>query len=682
MGPPFASVSISALQTEKTMDSFSKARDQMVERQLKGRGITSVRVLECMRTLPRHAFVAPELAEFAYEDSPLPIAANQTISQPYIVALMLETAALQPDDNVLDIGTGSGYAAAIAACIASRVETIERHRKLADDARALLLAIGVTNVTVHHADGTVGLPEQAPFDAILAAAGGPDIPPAWREQLKIGGRLIMPVGDAREAQRLVKLTRISNEGFEQEDLGSVMFVPLIGAAGWSEEPDVQPTQPDVAKPALRSLPELIRASAVRLPTLDAPDFAAAFDRFADKRVVLLGEASHGTAEFYEARAAVTRRLVERHGFNIIAVEADWPDAAIIDEHVRGRPSARPEARPFRRFPTWMWRNAEFSAFVAWLRQHNGELPGERQAAFYGLDLYSLSESIAAVLAYLDANDPEAARIARERYGCLTPWQKNPAVYGRAAWQAGFGKCEQAVVAQLRDLLEKRLALPVSDPGLLDATNNARLIASAEQYYRAMYSGSAESWNLRDTHMFNTLESLLDARGPGARAVVWAHNSHLGDASATEMGRVRGELNVGQLCRERFGDQAALIGFGTHTGTVAAASVWDGPMQTMQVRPSRADSYEYQLHLAGVSPCLLNLWPNGVEALREALTERRLERFIGVIYRPETELYSHYAEAELPAQFDAFVWFEKTRAITAIEASQGVHEMPETFPFGL
>jgi len=675
------------------MDRFAIARNRMVERQLKGRGISQARVLECMGKVPRHAFVDAALAEFAYDDNPLPIAANQTISQPYIVALMLQAADLQPGDRVLDIGTGSGYAAAVAACIASQgnvqgeVQSVERQAELVDAARASLAALGVANVTVHHADGTAGLPGHAPFDAILAAAGGPYVPPAWREQLKIGGRLVMPVGDARESQRLVRFVRVGDEAFEQEDLGSVMFVPLIGAAGWQDEPVIDPA-PAAAESSnggpsgKRSLPDLIRAAAVRLPAPSAPDFAQAFDGFANKRVVLLGEASHGTAEFYEARAAITRRLIEEHGFRFVAVEADWPDAAIIDEHVRHRRRARPDARPFKRFPRWMWRNAEFAAFVAWMGRHNGALPAERRAAFYGLDLYSLSESIESVLAYLDAHEPGAARIARERYGCLTPWQKNPAVYGRAAWQAGAGKCEEAVVAQLRDLLNKRLASPASDPGLLDATHNARLVASAERYYRAMYSSSAESWNLRDTHMFETLASVLDAWGTDARAVVWAHNSHLGDASATEMGRMRDELNVGQLCRERFGDDAALIGFGTHAGTVAAAYDWDEPMQVMTVRPSRADSYEQQFHLAGVSPCLVDLRPGVNDALREALREERLERFIGVIYRPETELHSHYAQAELPAQFDAFVWFDTTRAVKAMPASPETHDAPETFPFGV
>lgn len=297
------------------MDLFSSARNKMVERQLEGRGITNVRVLDCMGKIPRHAFVDPALAEFAYDDNPLPIAANQTISQPYIVALMLEAADLQPGDRVLDIGTGSSYAAAVAACLASQVDSIERHLELADAARILLDSLGITNVTVHHADGTEGLAEHAPFDAILAAAGGPYVPAAWRTQLKIGGRLVMPVGDAREAQRLVNFIRIGENEFEQEDLGNVMFVPLIGAAGWQEEPAVRdaPSDPKSTgrpQPGKRSLPDIIRASAVRLPAPDASDFAQAFDRFSDKRVVLLGDGPHARRA---QRGPALQRTLRRSG---------------------------------------------------------------------------------------------------------------------------------------------------------------------------------------------------------------------------------------------------------------------------------------------------------------------------------------------------------------------------------
>ncbi len=436
------------------------------------------------------------------------------------------------------------------------------------------------------------------------------------------------------------------------------------------------------------MPELIREAAEPLPEPDDPAFGRRFDRYGDRRVVLLGEASHGTSEFYRARAAITRRLIEAHGFTIVAVEADWPDAAAVDRHVRLRPAPPASEPPFLRFPTWMWRNTDVAAFVAWLRSRNeGIAEPRRRAGFFGLDMYSMGASIEAVLGYLDQVDPDAARVARERYGCLTRWQKDPAVYGRAVLTRRYKECADAVTAQLRSLLDKRLEYARHDDGegFLDAAQNARLVASAERYYRVMHHGDAESWNLRDTHMFETLANILEARGPGARAVVWAHNSHIGNAAFTEMGADRGELNIGQLCRQRFGDGAALVGFGTHAGTVAAASDWDGPMEVKPVRPSRRDSYERLFHESGVGRCLLELGQGRHEELRDRLLEPRLERFIGVIYRPESELQSHYAEATLPGQFDAFVWFDETRAVTPLPAAPTAGSgagAAETYPFGL
>jgi erythromycin esterase-like protein len=433
--------------------------------------------------------------------------------------------------------------------------------------------------------------------------------------------------------------------------------------------------------------DAIRAAAEPLPAFDDAGFGALFDRFAGAKVVLLGEASHGTSEFYRARDAITRRLVAEHGFNIVAVEADWPDAASIDRYVRHRraraDAGRSDAEPaFRRFPTWMWRNAEVEAFVEWLRAHNEAQPRERRAGFFGLDLYSLNKSIRAVLDYLDRVDPEAAAVARQRYGCLTPWANEPAAYGRLALTRGFAPCEKPVLEALRELLQSQLEYAGHDgTEFLDAAHNARLVRNAEAYYRAMYYGSAESWNLRDTHMFETLELLLATSGDDARAVVWAHNSHIGDARHTEMGSARGELNIGQLCRERFGDEAALVGFGTHTGTVAAASDWDAPMEIKQVRPSLPDSYERLCHDAGIDRALLDLREGVHPALRGELLPTRLERFIGVIYLPQTERWSHYADASLPRQFDAWAWFDETRAVEALPTTPrpGV---PDTYPFGL
>jgi protein-L-isoaspartate(D-aspartate) O-methyltransferase len=649
----------------------------MVDAQVARRGIHDPYVLAAMREVPREAFVEPGFEEFAYDDAPLPIGEAQTISQPYVVALMIEAAEVAPGDRVLEVGAGSGYAAALMSRIADKVVAIERHASLAKAAKERLERLGYGNIELRVGDGTRGWPAAAPFDAIIVSAGGPAAPQSLKDQLEIGGRLVVPVGGRWQTQHLLKITRESATTFREEDLGMVAFVPLVGEEGWTEEGRPSTT----ARSPGRPLPTMIAEAAEPLPELDDPLFGHLFDRFADRRVVLLGEATHGTSEFYRARAAITRRLVAEHGFNIIAVEADWPDAAAIDRYVRNRPAVVSEP-PFQRFPAWMWRNTDVAEFVEWLRDYNSSrAKPEAQAGFYGLDLYNMHGSIAAVLAYLDAVDPAAADVARQRYGCLTPWQREPSTYGRAVLTASHRKCEEAVIAQCKELLARHLDYAATDgDSFLDAAQNARLVASAEQYYRVMYYGGAEAWNLRDTHMFETLEHLLAARGPQSKAVVWAHNSHIGDARHTEMGAVRGELNIGQLCRERFGATAALIGFGTHAGTVAAASSWDGQMQVKRVRPSHADSYERLCHDTGTARFLLDLGAD--EQLRRRLIEPRLERFIGVIYLPESELTSHYANAALADQFDAFVWFDGTTAITPLGPEHHREGLPETYPFGL
>lgn len=662
------------------MPDTTRARDNMVERQITRRGIRDPHVLKAMRSVPRETFVDPGMEEFAYEDGPMPIGEGQTISQPYIVALMIEAAEVRPGDHVLEIGAGSGYAAAILSRIAARVHAIERHEGLTKKAEARLEQLNYDNVTLRTGDGTRGWPEAAPFDAILVAAGAPTAPASLKRQLAVGGALIIPVQQDDAHQTLTRIRRTAEDAWEEDELGAVRFVPLVGAEGWAEDGSRAATNHKPARD--RPLPELIAAAAEPLPDFDDDAFGALFDRYGDKRVVLLGEASHGTSEFYRARAAITRRLIEHHGFNIVAVEADWPDAAAINRYVNHL-SARPsEAAAFTRFPTWMWRNTVVEGFSHWLRSHNAQVDDtEQRAGFYGLDIYNMSGSIAAVLDYLDEVDPEAARVARERYGCLTPWQSDPATYGRAVLRNSYRDCESEVVEQLRSLLESRLDYEAQDgASFLDAAQNARLIRSAEQYYKIMYYGGAQSWNLRDSHMFETLEHLLEARGPDAKAVVWAHNSHIGDARATEMGAVRGEHNIGQLARERFGDDVALIGFGTHTGTVAAATDWGGDMEVKRVRASREDSYERLCHDSGIARFLLDMKRD--EAMRQRLAEQRLERFIGVIYRPETELMSHYTDVSLPQQFDGWVWFDETRALTPLGSEPQPRGMPDTYPFGL
>jgi protein-L-isoaspartate(D-aspartate) O-methyltransferase len=651
------------------------AQQEMIERQLVGRGIRDPRILQAMADVPREEFVLHELVEFAYDDTPLPIDEQQTISQPYIVALMLEALELTGTDVVLDVGTGSGYAAAVASRVAKEVYGIERHASLARAASERCTNLGYHNVHIRHGDGTRGWPAHAPFNAIMVAAGGPSIPEALRQQMAVGGRLVIPVGETPRVQNLLRVRRTSRDTWDEEDLGAVAFVPLIGEEGW------QTQGPEAVTPAPPTVPNQIARHGEPFDDITTVSLDAFLARAGAARVVCLGEASHGTAEFYSMRARITRELIEREGFTVVALEADWPEAQRLDRYVR-RTSVEPHPEEaFDRFPTWMWANHEMMEFVDWLKSYNDAVrtPAQR-VGIYGLDLYSLHRSIAAVVRYLDAVDPEAARVARHRYGCLDPWQQDPAAYGAAVVSGRYRTCEQDVVKMLTDLVRDRLRLAEPEAErAFDAERNAELVAHAEEYYRTMYYGSAQSWNLRDQHMFDTLEAVIRHRGPETRAVAWAHNSHLGDAAWTEMS-ARGEHNVGQLIRSRYGEDSYLVGFGTDHGTVAAASNWDAPMEIKRVRPSHERSYERLCHDSGVEAFLLPL--RGLDArLRHELMAERLERAIGVIYRPETELQSHYFHAVLPRQFDEWIWFDETRAVQplAVAARQG---MPETYPFAV
>jgi protein-L-isoaspartate(D-aspartate) O-methyltransferase len=648
------------------MTSFERERELMVDRQLRRRGVRDPRTLAAMAKVPRHLFVPDRIREFAYRDSALPIEQEQTISQPYIVALMAETLELEPGDRVLEIGTGSGYSAAVLAELAGEVFTIERYADLADRASERLAEAGYDRVHVRCGDGTAGWPEEAPFDAITVAAGGPEVPRSLRNQLAPGGRLVIPVGPSPSIQHLLRVRRREDGGFEEEDLGAVRFVPLIGAEGWGEDLDRAALRG--ARSDAERLPDLIGAAGRPIESIEDDPADDILERAGEARVVLLGEATHGTAEFYRMRARITEALIEERGFRLVALEADWPDAARLDEYVRGKGNGHgPRWSTFTRFPIWMWRNREFAAFVEWLRGYNLGREPERRVAVCGLDLYSMYTSIERVLEFLDDRDPDSATVARERYGCLTPWQSDPAVYGRVALSHRYRSCERAVVSMLGDLLERQLESQEIDEALHDAIQNARLVASAERYYRAMYYGSVASWNLRDQHMFATLQVMLERLGPQARAVVWEHNSHIGDAGATEMA-ARGEINVGSLCRAHYGDAAYAIGFGTHRGTVAAARHWGGEMEPMELRPSMPGSYERLFHDSEVEALTLALRSNG--SLVAALSEQRLQRAVGVVYRPESELASHYFSAVLPRQFDEYVWFDETTAVTPLEARVG------------
>lgn len=635
-----------------------------------------------MATVPRERFVPDDLVEFAYEDSPLPIGEGQTISQPYIVAAMIDAAELQPGDRVLEIGTGSGYGAAVLSRVAREVWSIERHRPLADAANELLGSLGYRNVRVVVGDGTLGWPEAGPYDAIIVTAGGPSVPQALRDQLADGGRMVIPVGAQTRGQHLTLVRRRCGQ-FSEEDLGAVRFVPLVGAEGWGNGGE-GPTMllPQGSAPRAQGVAELVAEVAEPFDEIDHLELGPLLERVGDCPVVLLGEATHGTSEFYRWRARLTRELIDRLGFSVVAAEADWPDAARIDSYVKGRPSPGGPFQAFARFPTWMWRNREVVEFVEWLRVHNASRDDPAsQVTFCGLDLYSLFTSRDAVLTYLDRVDPDAAEVARRRYTCLNPWQHDPAAYGRAVVSGRFAGCEEGVVATLTDLLRQRVDYAAASPDdYLDAAQNAMVVANAERYYRVMFHGSRESWNLRDQHMFETLKYVRAHHGPDAKVVVWEHNSHVGDASATEMG-ARGEHNVGMLARREYGHDAFLVGFGTDHGVVAAASDWGGPMQLKSIRPSHVDSYERICHDTHVPAFMLHLREPGRPELREELGVPRLERAIGVIYRPETELESHYFQASLPGQFDEYVYFDATTAVASLPA-QPVDDVPDTYPFGV
>ncbi|CAM4482240.1 erythromycin esterase family protein [Corallococcus exiguus] len=439
---------------------------------------------------------------------------------------------------------------------------------------------------------------------------------------------------------------------------------------------------------------LVRALAESVRPLQGTreDFGPLMDLVGNATCVLIGEATHGTHEFYRLRALLTRRLIEEKGFNAVAVEADWPDAYRINRYVRAMGhdvDAVESLSDFQRFPAWMWRNADVLDFAGWLRTHNDRHSAREKVGFYGLDLYSLHASMGAVLKYLDRADPEAAKRARHRYACFEHFGEDPKDYGHATSLGLSPDCERQVVDQLRELQREREALLrrdgfIAEDAQFEAEQNARVVQNAEEYYRSMFHGRISSWNLRDTHMADTLDSLmgfLKRRLGAARVVVWAHNSHVGDARATEMGEA-GEVNLGQLTRQRHPRVTRLIGFSTYRGTVTAATNWSGTAERKQVRHGLAGSCESLFHQVGLPGFLLDLRELGEAA--GALRERRLQRAIGVIYRPETERRSHYFHTRLPEQFDAMLHIDETRALEPLERTAGWErgEAPETYPTGL
>ena len=422
-------------------------------------------------------------------------------------------------------------------------------------------------------------------------------------------------------------------------------------------------------------------------TFSPKDYDPLLEWIGNRGLVLIGEASHGTHDFYRERAVMTRRLIEEKGFNSVAIEGDWPDAYRVHRFIRGTgqdATARDALGDFVRFPAWMWRNLDVLAFLDWLYQFNQTVAPQQRVGFYGLDLYSLHASIRAVLDYMEKVDPEGARRARYRYACFDHFGEDIQAYGYAASFGLTKDCEDQVVAQLVEIRRRSAELASRDGRVepddyLSAEQNARLVQNAERYYRTMFGGRVESWNVRDEHMSETIAWLCQNR-PGTKMVVWAHNSHLGDARATEMSS-HGEHNVGQLMRGRFGNDVFLIGFTTHSGEVTAASEWDGPAERKIVRPALEASYEALFHQTEIPAFLLLLRNSGVI---QVLDKPRLERAIGVIYRPETERVSHYFRSRMPGQFDAVIHIDRTTALIPFERTSAweAGEVPETYPFAV
>lgn len=443
---------------------------------------------------------------------------------------------------------------------------------------------------------------------------------------------------------------------------------------------------------LINLVEEVGKSAYPLTGLPA-EYDPLMNLIGDARIVLIGEASHGTSEFYEQRAEITKRLIQEKGFNAVAIEADWPDAYRVNRYVRGAsndPTPAEALDSFHRFPAWMWRNMDVLNFVHWLREHNDALPNNAaKVGFYGLDLYSMYASIEAVIKYLDQVDSEAAQRARFRYSCFENFGEDAQTYGYTTSLGITSSCAEEAINQLRELQQRTAEYPQQDGRIkIDesfyAEQNARLVKNAEAYYHSMFTGRAESWNIRDRHMVETLNRLIDhlnQQGKPTKVVVWEHNSHLGDARATDMGSL-GEVNVGQLVRESYGKDAVLIGFTTYTGTVIAASNWGETAQLKQVRSALPGSYEALFHQTGL-PRFLLLLRNGNPVIT-GLKEPHLERAIGVIYLPETERISHYFSARLADQFDAVIHIDDTKGVQPLDrlAESNIDEELETFPFAV
>lgn len=639
-----------------------------IQTQLKNKGIKNQLLLNAFENIPTTFFLSKELYPYTFENTTREDELVKIEPRIFAVAKMLENLKIKKGEKILAIGLDSVYVMAILSRICKEVYALEENEAYAEWALEVLKNINITNVYVAVGDKNKGWKEKAPFDAILITSEFEEVSEQLKKQLKIGGRLLVPVGPDWAHIIFEMIQRVSETDFNIEKLKDNFFMP---------SPKILPEISSKDFPEKEIVDE-ISSKAQAFNSIKKFPMDKLLERIGDAQVVLLGEASHGTSEFYITRQEITKALIEKKGFNFVCAEADWSDAEQINSYVRNKQTQKDWA-PFMRFPQWMWKNKEVLNFVEWMKEYNAL--HKNKTGFYGLDLYGLENSITLVINYLENIDADLANLAKSRYSCITPFMSNPAIYGKLVVSNQLESCEKEVLKMLVDLLKNKDKLNHS-PEYFYAYQNANVVVDAERYYKAMYYGSAESWNLRDFHMFYTLKSLMSYFGPQTKAIVWAHNSHIGNALATEM-YSRGEINIGHLCKEHFGEKSYLIGFGTHTGTVAAAHNWGNAMNVIKVNNSLPKSYENLCHKTQINSFTLPLREQFAgKKLRELLSAPKLERAIGVVYRPDTERQSHYFQAVLPSQFDEYIFYDESQAVTPITSTNVIPKLLENHPFAL
>jgi protein-L-isoaspartate(D-aspartate) O-methyltransferase len=644
-------------------------KNQEIQNKLKNKGIQNPLLLEAFRGVPKEFLSYKYTLTGSYQKIDLENTWDAIEPRLIMLLRMLEKIIVKKENRILAIGIDSVYMLFVLSKIYKEVYVVEANLEYSTWVLEILNNNAVSNVFFNNCEEVKEWEVNAPYDAIIIASEFPKIPELIKKQLQIGGKLIASIGPDWLHITLEIIERVSEFEYRTRRLRENYFIPkplVLPKIGTKHYPETE---------ILAAIKEKI----ITFNTIDEYPLDDLLDRIGDTKVVLIGEASHGTSEFYLGRQKITKALIEKKGFNFVCAEADWSDAEQINAYVRNLNSKR-NWMPFDRFPQWMWKNKEVLDFIEWLKEYNTK--NNNDYGFYGLDLYGLANSIDLVIKYLNNIDSDLSNLAKERYACIIPYLSDPAVYGKMVLSRQLESCEKDILNMLIDLLKNKHKLHHS-PEYFYACQNANVVINAERYYKAMYYGSAESWNLRDFHMFYSLKSLLSYFGEDSKAIVWAHNSHIGNALATEM-YSRGEINIGHLCKEYFGNKSYHIGFGTHYGNVAAAHNWGDKMQIMKVNTSISGSYESlcnQIQFPAFSLPLKD--KDSGKKLRVLLSTPRLERAIGVIYRPQTERISHYFHAVLPSQFDEYIWFNKTQAVTPISYTKiDEKELNNFHPFSL